>query len=82
MFSHISPLGWVIMIGMAVFILALNLGLFLGIKQKAKKDNWIDKLSDAGQILRHPLKKENDQYQALSDQVSRLKQENDEIKRE
>ncbi len=74
-FKEISTLGWVIMIGMAVFILALNLGLFLGIKQKARKDNWIDKLSDAGQVLKHPLKKENDQYQALSNQVARYKKE-------
>ncbi len=81
MFKDVSTLGWVIMIGLAIFILALNLGLFLGIKKKASKDNWIDKLSDAGQVLKNPLKKENDQYQALSKQVARFKEQKDEFEK-
>ena len=74
MFSNISTLGWVIIIGMAIFILVLNLGLFLGVKQKIKKNNWIDKMADAGRVLKNPLKKENDLYQQLSDQVAKLDQ--------
>ena len=78
MFEHVSTLGWILIIGLAVFILALNLGLFLGIKQKMQKDNWIDKVSAAGQVLRNPLQKENDQLDQLADQVARIKNtEND-----
>lgn len=78
MFEHVSTLGWILIIGLAIFILALNLGLFLGAKQKMEKDNWIDKLSDAGQVMRHPLKKENDQLDQLADQVAKIKNlEND-----
>jgi hypothetical protein len=73
MFSNISTFGWILIIGLAVFILTLNLSLFFGIKQKMEKDNWIDKLSAAGQVLRHPLKKESDRYQELSDQVAKFK---------
>lgn len=73
MFSNLSTLGWVIIIGLAAFILVLNLGLLLGVRQKMQKNNWIDKMTDAGQVLRHPLKKENERLQALSDQVSKIK---------
>jgi hypothetical protein len=73
MFSNISTLGWVVIIGLAVFIVTLNLGLFLGVKQHMEKGNWIDKLSAAGQVMKDPLKKENELYQKLSDQVAQLK---------
>lgn len=73
MFENISTLGWVLIIGLAVFIVALNLGLFLGVKQRMEKGNWIDKLSEAGQVMRDPLKKENELYQKLSDEVSQFK---------
>ena len=73
MFEHVSTLGWILIVGLAVFILALNLGLFLGVKQKMQKDNWIDKVSAAGQVLKHPLQKENDQLDQLADQVARIK---------
>ena len=79
MFSNLSILGWVIIIGLAVFILVLNLGLLLGVPQRMqKKHEWVDKMTNAGQVLRHPLRKENDRLQALSDQVSKLKPSIDE----
>lgn len=74
MFDQISTLGWVLIIGLAVFILALNLGLFLGVKQKMQKDNWIDKMTSASKVLRDPSKKDNDKLQQLSDEVKNLKQ--------
>lgn len=81
MFSNVSPLGWVLIIGLAVFIIALNLGLFLGVKQRMEKDNWIDKLTAAGQVMRDPLKKENELYQKLSDQVAQLKSTDHDIEK-
>lgn len=82
MFSDLSTLGWVLIIGLAVFILVLNLGLLLGVKQKMKKGNWIEKMAEAGRVLRNPLKKENDLYQQLSDQVAKLDQGNSNEKKE
>jgi hypothetical protein len=79
MLSNISTLGWIIIIGLAVFILVLNLSLFFGIKRKMEKDNWIDKLSAAGDVLRHPMQKENDLYQELSEQVAKIKSGSTEI---
>lgn len=74
MFNNISPLGWVLIIGLAIFILAINLGLFLGVKNKMQKDNWVDKMSSAGRTLRDPFKKENNQFEELSNQVEKLKE--------
>lgn len=73
MFEQISTLGWVLIIGLAVFILALNLGLLLGVKQKMQKDNWIDKMSSASKVLRDPSKIDNDKLQQLSEKVKNLK---------
>ena len=74
MFSHISTLGWVIIIGLAVFILSINLGLLFGVKQSMQKDNWITKLSNARDVLKDPLKKENEQYKELSEKVQQFKE--------
>ncbi len=77
MFSNLSTLGWILIIGLAVFILAINIGLFLGVRQRMEKNNWIDKLTAAGEIMKDPLKKENERFQELSDQVAKLKIAND-----
>ena len=77
MFSSLSTLGWILIIGLAVFILAINIGLFFGVRQRMEKDNWIDKLTAAGNVLKDPLKKENERFQELSDQVAKLKMTND-----
>ena len=73
MFNHNSTWAWGIVIGLAVFILALNFGLLWGIKEKVKKDNWVNKVKDAGEVLKHPMKNENDQLNALSEQVQKFK---------
>lgn len=73
MFNQHSTLGWILIIGLIIFIVTLNIGLFVGVKKKIEKDHWINKLSDAGQVLRNPLKKENEQYQELADMVAKIK---------
>lgn len=73
--SSISPLGLTIIIVTAIFILALNLGLFLGVKQKSQKGNWMEKISNANKILKDPFKKEYEQYEQLSDEVEKLKKQ-------
>ena len=73
MFNQNSTWAWGIVIGLAVFILALNFGLLWGIKEKVKKDNWVNKVKDAGEVLKHPMKNENDQLNALSEQVQKFK---------
>ena len=74
MFDQLSTLGWILIIGLAVFILALNLGLFLGVKKKVQKDHWIDKLTDAGRALKNPYIKEDEKLQELSTQIKKLKE--------
>lgn len=71
--DNISSTGWIIIIGLAIFILTLNFGLFMGVRQKMEKDNWIDKLTNAGKVLRNPSQKEDEQYRLLSEQVAKLK---------
>lgn len=73
MFNQNSIWAWVIILGLAVFILALNFGLLWGIKQKVKKDNWVNKVKDAGNILKNPMKKENEQLDALSEEILKIR---------
>lgn len=70
--NEISTLGWVLIVGLALFILALNLGLFMGIKRKMKDGNWVDKMASAGKVLKNPYQKENDQFDRLSQEVKKL----------
>jgi uncharacterized membrane protein len=76
MLNSISPLGWVLIIFLAIFILALNLGLFFGIKNKPQNENWITKMSDAAQTLQNPFTKESDRIKKLSEEIEKLKSKN------
>jgi uncharacterized membrane protein len=76
MLNSISPLGWVLIIFLAIFILALNLGLFFGIKNKPQNENWIKKMSDAAQTLQNPFTKESDRIKKLSEEIEKLKSKN------
>jgi hypothetical protein len=76
--NEISTLGWVLIIGLALFILALNLGLFVGLGRKMKDGNWVDKMASAGKVLKDPYKKDNDQFNQLSQEVEKFKKQDKE----
>ena len=73
MLNHISTAGWIVILGLAVFIVVLNLTFMAGFKRKDQETTWMDKMANAGQVIKNPLKKENDQLQQLSDEVAKLK---------
>ncbi len=73
--NSISVLGWVLIIFLIVFIIAINVGLFLGTKKKkSAKTNWVDKMHAAGQTVKNPFQKENSKMQELSEKVEKLQQ--------
>ncbi len=76
--NEISTLGWVLIIGLALFILALNLGLFMGLGRKMKEGNWVDKMASVGKILKNPYKKYDDQFDQLSQEVQKFKKQDKE----
>ncbi|MCX6054897.1 MAG: hypothetical protein NTZ74_08295 [Chloroflexi bacterium] len=76
MTNSISNLGWILIISLALFIFAINIVLFLGVKKKMQKGNWIDKMSAAGRTLKDPFLRDNDQFQELSTRVEKFKQNN------
>lgn len=79
MSEPLSPLAWVLIILLAVFIIGINLSLFLGMRKKKSTDNWVDRLVNARDTVRNPFGKENEKIDELSRKVRELesKKEND-----
>lgn len=79
MSDPLSPLAWVLIILLAVFIIGINLSLFLGLRKKNPTDNWVDRLINARDTARDPFRKENEKIDELSRKVRELeiKKEND-----
>ena len=79
MSEPLSPLAWVLIILLALFIIGINLSLFLGMRKKKLTDNWVDRLINARDIARDPFRKENEKIEELSRKVRELetKKEND-----
>ena len=72
MSEPLSPLAWVLIILLAVFIIGINLSLFLGMRKKKSTDNWVDRLVNARDTVRNPFGKENDKIDELSRKVREL----------
>jgi len=68
----LSPLAWVLIILLAVFIIGINLSLFLGMRKKKPTDNWVDRLINARDTARDPFRKENEKIEELSRKVREL----------
>ncbi len=79
MVEPLSPLAWVLIILLAVFIIGINLSLFLGMRKKKPTDNWVERLINARDTARNPFGKENEKMDELSKKVRELesKKEND-----
>lgn len=68
----ISVGGWILIIFLGLFILALNLSLFIGIKNKSNDENWINKMTQAGRKMKDPFQDENSRMRELSERVAEL----------
>ena len=72
MSEPLSPLAWGLIILLAVFIIGINLSLFLGMRKKKPSDNWVDRLINARNIVQDPFRKENEKIDELSRKVREL----------
>lgn len=72
MTEPLSPLAWVLIILLAVFIVGINLSLFLGMRKKKPSDTWVDRLISARNTVQDPFRKENDKMDELSRKVKEL----------
>lgn len=72
MSDPLSPLAWVLIILLAVFIIGINLSLFLGMRKKKSTDNWVNRLVNARDTARDPFHKENEKIDELSRKVREL----------
>ncbi len=72
MSDPLSPLAWVLIILLAVFIIGINLSLFLGMRKKKSTDNWVNRLVNARDTARDPFHKENEKIDELSRKVKEL----------
>lgn len=72
MSEPLSPLAWVLIILLAVFIVGINLSLFLGMRKKKPSDNWVDRLINARNTVQDPFRKENEKMDELSRKVKEL----------
>ncbi len=70
--NSIPVLGWVLIVFLVVFIISLNIGLFMSMKKKNDKENWAGKLHAANQTLKDPFRNENLKMQELSLKVEQL----------
>lgn len=77
MSGSISPLGWIIIIVLAIFIVTLNVTLFTSMRKKPGKQTWVDHLRKANDSLRDPWKNENQKFEELSQITERLKDRKD-----
>jgi hypothetical protein len=68
----LSPLAWGLIILLAVFIIGINLSLFLGMRKKKPSDNWVDRLISARNTIQDPFRKENEKIDELSRKVREL----------
>jgi biopolymer transport protein ExbB/TolQ len=76
MSDSLSPLAWVLIILLAVFIIAINLSLFLGMRKKKSTDNWVNRMINTTNTARDPFRKENQKIDELSRKVRELESKN------
>lgn len=72
MTNSLSPLAWVLIILLGVFIIGINLSLFLGMRKKKSTDNWVNRMINARDTARNPFRKENEKIDELSKKVREL----------
>jgi len=76
MSDSLPPLAWILIILLAVFIIAINLSLFLGMRKKKSTDNWVNRMIKTSDTARDPFRKENEKIDELSRKVRELESKN------
>ncbi|MEA5078939.1 MAG: hypothetical protein VB013_10260 [Anaerolineaceae bacterium] len=74
MIQSITPIGWLIISLFVLFIIGVNVSLFLSFRKKSGSDHWTDRMRRAGEVLRDPWKNENAKISELSEKVNQLRQ--------
>ncbi len=72
MIHSITPLGWTLIILFILFVIGVNVSIFISFKKEKGRDHWTDRMRQAGEVLRDPWKKENEQIKDLSEKVKNL----------
>ncbi len=75
MSQPISTTGWAAIILFILFVVGLNISLLLNMRKKKGQDHWTDRMRQAGEVIRDPWKKENEQMTQLSEKVKKLNSE-------
>ena len=71
--SQISPLGWILIILLALTVLSLNISLFTKLKKKDKTPGWISSVQSLTRSAKDPFHDENTRMQELAETVEKLK---------
>ena len=78
MAANLSPIAWIVLGGLLIFIVLLNVSLITAIKNRGKNQPNI--LQKAAEGIRDPWKNENEQLDELSKRVEKLKSKSPEEK--
>ncbi len=70
--NTLSPLGWILIIGLIALLIGINASLFIGTKNHHNPDSWISRLQAAGKTARDPFRKENEMLDNLSEKIQDL----------
>lgn len=75
MTGEISTLGWILLIGLVIFIVSINVALFTSARKKPNKNNWVEQMRKANLALKDPWKKEDQSLNELSQLAGQLKEQ-------
>lgn len=79
--TSISPISWIVLIIIVLFIIGINVWLFSSITQK-KEQNEFQIFKQVTQTLSNPYKKDNQQLEELSRLTADLKNNEEFLKLE
>ncbi|HPS42004.1 MAG TPA: hypothetical protein PK040_05320 [Anaerolineaceae bacterium] len=70
--TGVTPTEWLIMILLVVFIVIINVMLFLRFRNRPLKTHWTQKMSQVTKDIKDPFRAENQKMQELSEKVNQL----------
>ena len=70
--TTLSPLGWTLIIFLSLFIVVINVSLFTKLRRRPTRNNWVEKITNAGKTIRDPFRNENEKWKELSEKVNTM----------
>jgi len=70
--AGVTSTEWLIMILLVVFIVIINVMLFLRFRNRPLKTHWTQKMTQVTRDIKDPFHNENQKLQELSEKVSQL----------